>query len=92
MCERCDSEREEIAKITMEHPQPCIVCKSLNIIGVGTWIPDERHRLAAGATEDFHPIFGYWLCAEHTAVTEENERKIMQCVLREIREGHSHEI
>lgn len=92
MCEGCNAEREEIAKIALQHPQPCIVCSDLVVAAVGTWIPDERHKIAAGATDKFHPIFAYWLCLEHTRPSEENEKKIMQSVLREIREGNNFEV
>lgn len=92
MCESCDEERKRIAQIALQNPQPCLVCDETMVIAVGTWIPDAKHRLAAGATDTFHPIFGYWLCETHAEPTEENEKMIMQSVLRDVREGKGFDV
>ncbi len=66
---------------------PCIVCNNPNVIGVGTWIPPETHRLAAGGTDTYDPVFAFHLCEEHAKAGEENEIAIVQSILRDVRTG-----
>ena len=86
MCEYCQ-ERNRLAKIAMDDPQPCFICGDPEVVGVGTWVPDERHRLAAGGTKDTDRIFAYCLCDIHAQGTDENDKLIVQSILRTIREG-----
>jgi len=66
---------------------PCVVCGDPNIIGAGTWIPDERRMLAAGGTRSMTPVFSFCLCRKHAEGTEENETLISRAILRDVRSG-----
>lgn len=80
-----EQERERVIEIAKAHPQPCMVCDFHEVAGIGTWIPDARHYLAAGGTNDVVPIFAFWLCREHSDGSEENQKLIRQAVLRSVR-------
>lgn len=87
MCQRCEKERMRLLKIAMNHPVPCLVCGDENVVGAGTWKPDERHRLAAGANDKIDRIFAFCLCAVHGEPTQENDRLVKQAILRDVRTG-----
>ena len=91
MCIQCDIDRQYVAEMTIKNPQPCIVCKSPDIVGVATWIADEKHALAVGAVNGDR-IFGFCLCAAHNIVTEDNEGLIVKAIVRTIRDGNSREV
>lgn len=88
MCENCnklEAERQRLTEIALRNPRPCIVCDDAKIIGAGTWIPDERHQLAAGGTVQYPKIFAFCLCAIHAEPSKEIEKLVQQAVLRELR-------
>lgn len=85
MCQFCN-ERKRLTRIIAENPQPCFICGDPRIVGIGTWVPDDRHRLAVGCTSESEAVFAYCLCEAHAEDTEENERLIMQEVVRSVRE------
>jgi hypothetical protein len=87
VCDYCDNERERLTKLAMKKRLPCVVCSSTDLAGVGTWIPDETKRLAAGGNSERAPIFSFSLCREHMSTNDENEKLIMQAVLRQVRTG-----
>lgn len=91
MCDFC-RERQRLTKIALKNPQPCFVCGSPQIVGVGTWIPDEKHRLAAGGTNNTEPVFAYCLCETHAELSEVNEKLITQTILRRMREGKGFQV
>lgn len=87
MPSRYDEARERIVKAALSQKRrPCVVCKARKVIGVGTWIPSERERLAAGGNAERIPIFAFWLCREHAMSSDDNNKLIRQSVLRSIRE------
>ena len=93
MCQFCeDEERRRVSEIAMNNPRPCLVCEDRNVVGVGTWRPDEKRRLAAGGNDKTDPIFAYWLCRQHAVQSEENYTLIMQTILRQVRVGKGHKI
>ena len=87
MCEKCDIERKRLADLMLQHPRPCIVCKNEDIVGAGTWVADQKRALAVGA-QNADRIFAFCLCGEHVESTEENEKLIMQSIVRAIRSGN----
>lgn len=87
MCQFCDEERQRLTEIADANPMPCVVCDDKNVVSVGTWIPGEENRLAAGATDRNEPIFSFCLCRIHAEQTEENEKIIAQAILRDVRLG-----
>jgi hypothetical protein len=91
VCDQCDVERHKLAELMLEHPRPCIVCQSNDVVGAGTWIPDEKRSLAVGA-KNADRIFAFCLCDVHSDNTEENEKAVMQAVVRSIRNGNSREV
>jgi hypothetical protein len=86
MCNECEAERKRLTELMLEHPRPCIVCKNKDIVGAGTWIADQKRALAVGA-QNADRIFAFCLCDEHAEPTEENEKLIMQSIVRSIRSG-----
>jgi len=84
MCENCEEERRRLAKLILEHPCPCIVCKNEDIKGAGTWIADEKRALAVGA-QNADRIFVFCLCEDHIEETEENQRLTTQAIIRAVR-------
>lgn len=92
MCDQCDEERERLVQIILRHPQPCIVCHDPAIVGAGSWIPDESRRIAAGGPQDVDRIFAFCLCAAHAEPSPENEKAIIQAILRQVREGKGFQI
>lgn len=77
-----ERERERVIRYAQENPQPCLVCRDPEVRGIGTWIPDERHYLAAGGNSKTVPVFAFWLCEGHSDASAENEKLIRQAVLR----------
>lgn len=95
MCEQCDAnlnpldfERKKLAQWALEHPMPCIVCKTLPVVGAGTWIADEKHYLAVGA-KNADRIFVFSLCEVHVEPIAANETLIMKAIVRMVRHGNS---
>ena len=91
MCDQCDVERHKLAELMLEHPRPCIVCQSSDVVGAGTWIPDEKRYLAVGAVNAGR-IFAFCLCNEHSEATEENEKLVTQAIVKSVRSGNSREV
>lgn len=90
MCEKCDQfaeERKRLTELALRNPMPCVVCNDPKVTLVGTWVPDEKRRLAAGAMPGTTPMFSFCLCVAHETFTEENEKLVTQAILREIRSG-----
>lgn len=89
MCERCQiaAERQRLTELAMENPTPCVVCSDKNVVGVGTWLPDDRHYLAAGGTKTHAPLFAFCLCEIHASFSEEMQKLVTQAILREVRLG-----
>lgn len=94
MCEKCDieNERQRLTNIALSHPKPCLVCGEENIVGAGTWIPDESRRLAIGGPKDTLPIFAFCLCNRHAEATQENEKIIKQTIVRYVQAGKAHRL
>jgi hypothetical protein len=80
-----EEERERLIRIAKRNPRPCMVCDHHEVVGIGTWIPDAAHRLAAGGNSETTPVFAFWLCRIHADPTAENQKLIRQTVLRSIR-------
>jgi hypothetical protein len=91
MCDYCTLKQAELIDLMFNHPQPCIVCKDTNITAAGTWMADEKTALAVGAN-NFDRIFAFCLCDIHGKTSEENEKLIVQAIIRSIREGNAYEI
>lgn len=97
MCDNCDNLnalealRERLIAQMLKHPAPCVVCHCPVIVDVASWIPDEKHRLAVGAGKGRIPVLVCCVCADHAAQTEENNKLLMQAMLRSIREKKSRE-
>lgn len=91
MCKKCEQQklleetRHRLMEAAIHNPQPCVVCGEINVVGAGTWVPDEKHYLAAGGTIDRVPIFAFCLCETHAEPTKPNEKLVTQAVLRQIR-------
>lgn len=85
MASRFEKERERLVRVAMKNPRPCMVCDCDEVVGVGTWIPDKRQRLAAGGNAKTTPLFAFWLCRDHSTSTTENDKLIRQAVLRSVR-------
>jgi hypothetical protein len=80
-----------MAELMLQNPRPCIVCKSPDVVGAGTWIADAKRALAVGATNTGR-IFAFCLCDEHSEATDENEKLTIQAIVRAIRNGNSREV
>lgn len=98
MCENCDKqfnqmddERKRLLKWILENPTPCIVCQTTEVVGAGTWIADQRRYLAVGS-QNADRIFAFSLCENHIEQTEENEKLIMQAIVRMVRSGNGREV
>ena len=93
MCDNCDKEwqemdddRKRLAQWMIDHPKPCIICDDINVVGAGTWIAGDKQYLAIGS-QNFNRIFAFSLCETHVESTEENEKLIMQAIVRLVRNG-----
>lgn len=91
MCEQCEEERAKLAAMMLKHPRPCVVCKDENVVGAGTWVPDHTKALAVGTQEE-GGVFVFCVCNEHIEPTEENEKLIIQSIIRMVRSGSSREV
>ena len=91
MCAHCDESRERIIDAVARNPTPCVVCRSTEIVGIGTWMPGPTERLAAGAYGDEQPVFAFWLCERHAQIDESHKKLITQAVLREFQQGNAYE-
>ena len=97
MCEKCEQQeqieqtRQRLSEKALRNPMPCVVCGEKEVVGVGTWLPDQKHYLAAGGTNERVPIFSFWMCRVHCEPTKANEKLVMQAVLRTIREKKARE-
>jgi hypothetical protein len=87
-----DEERERIVQRALKSPRPCMVCSARLVVGIGTWVPDETQRLAAGGNDEITPIFAFWLCALHVDATPENDKHIRQAILRSVRTGDADKV
>jgi hypothetical protein len=76
----------------MKNPRPCIVCDDPDIVGAGTWVPDERTALAACVPKGRVMVYVFCLCETHMDPSEENGKAIKQAALREIRFNRSEKI
>jgi hypothetical protein len=87
MCDECNKERARLAEQLLNDPLPCIVCQSPDVIMAGTWIVDPSRALAVGAV-NADRIFAFCLCELHGKDTPENEKLVMQAIVRSVRNGN----
>lgn len=87
MCEECERERARLAESLLNDPLPCIVCKSPDVVMAGTWVVDPSRALAVGAA-NANRIFAFCLCEDHSENTEENEKLVLQAIVRSVRNGN----
>jgi hypothetical protein len=85
MSDPFEEERERIMRIAEQRPCPCMVCDDPAVVGIGSWVPDAKYRLAAGGNTNKTPVFAFWLCEVHIEGTAENQKLIRQAVLRSVR-------
>lgn len=92
MDEFLEEEKRRLTAIVMRKRVPCLVCNSPNIAGAGTWVPDEKHRVAVKRKDTLLPVFAFTLCRRCSEPTDANEKIIIQTILHEVRLGKKWEV